>query len=88
MGRKSHYHEHRAEALRLIEHSWQTKVTAPTVRDLAAEVDVGLATMHLYLGRMYEEGLIEWQPGSRRAKTLRVSSSGRQLLSLLAPSSP
>jgi DNA-binding MarR family transcriptional regulator len=85
VGRKSHYQEHRAEALHLIERSWQTKVTAPTVRDLAAQTHVGLATMHLYLGRMYEEGLIEWQPGSRRAKTLKVSSSGRQLLSLRVP---
>ena len=88
MGRKSHYPQHRTEALRIIERSWATRVTAPTVRELAEEIGVGVATMHLYLGRMYEEGLIEWLPGSRRSKTLRVSSLGRQLLSSLAPSLP
>lgn len=85
MGRKSHYQQHRADVLRLIEDSWARRVTAPTVRDLAEAVGVGVATMHLYLGRMYEEGLIEWLPGSRRSKTLKVSSSGRQLLSSLVP---
>ena len=85
MGRKSHYHQHRAEALRLIDQSWSKAVQAPTVRELADEIGVGVATMHLYLGRMYEEGLIEWPSRSRRGRTLKVSDSGHQLLSLLVP---
>ena len=78
MPRKSHYDEHRLEVLRLIEAARRAHSKPMSVRDLADRTGVGVATMHLYLQRLTDEGLV----GRRinRHRSFRCSAAGVALL--------
>lgn len=78
MPRKSHYEEHRLEVLRLIEAARKAHAKPPSVRDLAEKTGVGVATMHLYLQRLTDEGLVERR--INRHRSFRCSSAGVELL--------
>lgn len=43
---------------------------APTIREIAEVADVSIATLHLYLGKMRDEGLITWT--ERHHRSLRL----------------
>lgn len=79
MARASHYADKREELLALIAEPATTHGKAPTIRDLAARLEVGVGTIHAYLHRLAEEGVIEWSPGKHRS--LRVTHLGFQELS-------
>ena len=83
VGRKSHYGEHRIPVLRLIDDAARRHAKPPSVRELAESIGVGVATVHLYLSRLAEEGLVEWRQGSHRS--LRCTPQGSQLLSSQVP---
>jgi transposase len=54
------------------------------VRELAAQFGVGTATMHAWLSRLSDEGMVEWTAG--RHRSLRLSQQGSQ--QLLSPAAP
>lgn len=78
MARASRYEDSRDDLLALVERGSRGK--SPTVRDLADQCEVGVATMHSYLTRLSEEGLITWRPGKHRS--LRVTEAGARAVSL------
>ena len=77
-GRKSHYGANRTMILRLISATAKSHGAPPTVRELASMLGVGVATMHLYLNRLGDEGLLVREPG--RHRSLRVTDAGRDVL--------
>lgn len=46
----------------------------PSIREIAEVADVSIATLHLYLTKMKEEGLISWT--ERHHRSLRVERPG------------
>jgi Mn-dependent DtxR family transcriptional regulator len=80
MARASKYGDKREELLALIAEPVTTHGKAPTIRDLASRLEVGVGTIHAYLQRLAEEGVIEWKPGKHRS--LKVTPKGFQELSL------
>lgn len=74
MARTSRYEQHKTRVLELIQRDLDRHARPPTVRALASDVQVGVATMHSYLERLAEEGLVQWQPKSHR--TLRCTPQG------------
>lgn len=74
MARASLYDAHRDKVLRRIDHSMKAHAKPPSVRELAEECEVGVATMHSYLQKMAEEGVVEWRQG--RHRSLRLTPEG------------
>lgn len=74
MARVSKYDEHKHQVLELIENAARRHSRPPAVRVLADTLGVGVATMHSYLERMAQEGLVQWQP--KRHHTLRAVPTG------------
>jgi DNA-binding transcriptional regulator YhcF (GntR family) len=74
MARASLYVSHRTQVLVAIDHSIKSHARPPSVRELAEECGVGVATMHSYLQKMAEEGVVEWRQG--RHRSLRVTPQG------------
>jgi DNA-binding IclR family transcriptional regulator len=79
MPRPSTYETSRTAILNLVAQAQDRHSRPPAIRDLAAELGLGVATMHSYLHRMAEEGLVEWTPNKHRS--LRLCPAGRQLAS-------
>lgn len=79
MARASHYDEDKAKVLDLVHSAAVAHGRPPSVRDLAEQLGVGVATMHSYLRKLSDEGLVEWAPG--RHRSLRVTSSGVHAIS-------
>jgi SOS-response transcriptional repressor LexA len=82
MGRRSGYPSNREGLLVLIDSSLRTKGRSPSVRWIADELDVGLATAHSYQELLHEEGMIEWRP--RVHRSIRITPLGSQELRRLA----
>lgn len=74
--RISKYAEHRGDVLATIRDAQLRHGVPPSVRDLAGKFDVGVATMHAYLQRLAEEGMVEWSRGKHRS--LRCTQMGFQ----------
>lgn len=70
MARASRYEDKRDEILGLINAAAAQHSKPPTVRDLAERLDVGVATVHSYLTKLAEEGMIEWRAGKHRSLRL------------------
>lgn len=79
MARASHYGDKKMALLRAILDAADHHGRPPTVRMLAEGAGVGVATLHLYLNKMAQEGLVEWQAKSHRS--LRCTPRAIQLLS-------
>lgn len=77
--RVSRYEENRLTLLEAIESAARRHGRPPTVRMLADQAEVGVATLHSYLNKLAEEGLVEWQAKSHRS--LHVTPAAIQLLS-------
>lgn len=71
MGRASKYAEHKDSILEALAAAEASHARPPTVRALADSCHVGVATMHSYLIKLSEEGLVEWQSKSHRSLRLR-----------------
>lgn len=85
MARTSKYNSTKQGVLESIDAALRHHAKVPTVRELADSFEVAPATMHSWLGRMAEEGLISWEPG--RHRSLRSTAQGTQLLSSQVASS-
>lgn len=79
MARASRYEDNRDGILVAIHEAAVRHGKPPTVRTLAQTFEVGVATMHSYLHKLAEEGVIEWIPGKHRS--LRCTQRGIQELS-------
>lgn len=79
MARVSHYVDNREKILTSVHNAATAHGKPPSVRDLAEEIDVGVATMHDYLKKLAEEGMVEWRKG--RHRSLHLTPEGIQLLS-------
>lgn len=44
---------------------------SPSLREIANVADVSVATLHSYLRKMADEGLVEWNPKSHRSLRIR-----------------
>jgi hypothetical protein len=75
MGRASRYHENRDKIVQMISVAEKAHAKPPTIRALADECGVGLATMHSYLGQLSQEGVLEWRPKSHRSLRLTPEPS-------------
>jgi Mn-dependent DtxR family transcriptional regulator len=82
MGRKSGYPSNRKALLALIANTGHGR--SPSVRWIADELDVGVATAHSYLELLADEGMIEWTP--RQHRSIRLTLKGSQALQSLASS--
>jgi SOS-response transcriptional repressor LexA len=78
MSRRSNYEASRPAILALVAQAHNRHSKPPTVRDLAAELGLGVATAHSYLHLLAEEGLVEWTPNKHRS--LRLAPAGYQLV--------
>lgn len=74
MSRRSNYKASRKVILSLIADAQARHSQPPTVRVLASQLDIGVATMHSYLRQLAEEGLVEWTPNKHRS--LRLTREG------------
>ncbi len=79
MARVSLYDGHREQILRSIDSSQAKHTKPPSIRELAGACGVGVATMHAYLHKMAEEGVLEWRTG--RHRSLRLTPEGSLELS-------
>jgi DNA-binding IclR family transcriptional regulator len=79
MARLSQYRDQRLAVLTEISERVRRHSKVPTVRELAERFDISAATMHSWLTRLAEEGLVEWTPG--RHRSLRCTPRAIQLLS-------
>lgn len=70
MPRHSLYLFKRDGILEVIETLTNASGKAPSIREIAEVADVSIATLHLYLTKMKEEGLISWT--ERHHRSLRV----------------
>lgn len=80
MARASKYGEVRWDILSTIAATAASHAKPPAVRDLAEKFEVSPSTMHSFLSKLSEEGMIEWKPG--RHRSLHLTPAGIQALSL------
>lgn len=74
MPRQSLYLYKRDGILDAIETLTAATGKAPSIREIAQVADVSIATLHSYLTRMKNEGVISWQ--ERHHRSLKVLSPG------------
>lgn len=74
MPRQSQYDANREALLRMIRGAQISHGRPPSVRGLAADLGVGVATVHSYLVQLSGEGLVEWSVG--RHRTLHCTERG------------
>lgn len=79
MARQSRYEDSKLSILGAIQRSADRHDKPPTVRELTGEVRVSVSTMHSYLARLAQEGLVQWRPKSHRS--ISLTPQGHQLLS-------
>lgn len=78
MPRESHFTARKVEVLDLIHVASIRHARPPSVRELAEHFNVSSATMHSWLTRLSNEGLVEWQQG--RHRSLRCTQEASRLL--------
>lgn len=67
MVRASKFEDTREKILVVLNEAHAAHGKPPSVRDLADQFDVGVATMHSYLQKLAKEGMVEWRPGRHRS---------------------
>lgn len=70
MPRQSLYQFKRDGILTAIETLRAATGKAPSIREIAEVADVSIATLHSYLVKMKDEGVIEWQERHHRSLKL------------------
>lgn len=79
MARQSRYESNKMTILAIIQERADRHDKPPTVRELTERITVSVSTMHSYLAKMAEEGLVQWRPKSHRS--ISLSPQGIQQLS-------
>lgn len=74
MARPSKFSEHRRDVLIAIKGLSKVEGKPPTVRELSETTGVSVSTMHAYIMRLHDEGLVTWQPRSHRS--IRLTMAG------------
>lgn len=87
MARTSAFDEKKHDVLASVGRAALAHSRTPTVRELAHTFEVAPATMHAWLNKLSEEGLITWEVG--RHRSLNLTQQGRRMLNggLTAPPS-
>lgn len=75
MSRPSNYAASRKAILALVAQAQARHSKPPSVRQMATELDIGVATVHSYLRQLAEEGLVEWTPNMHRSLRLTLRGS-------------
>lgn len=83
MARTSRYEDVKVDVLTKLHMVEQRHGQPPSVRDLATSFGVSVSTMHSYLKRLAEEGLVQWTRG--RHRSLRLTLLGIQQSSQPVP---
>lgn len=83
MARSSQYGDVKIDVLAEIRRAAESHAKPPSVRTLATKFNVSVSTMHSYLSKLADEGMVEWSPG--RHRTMRLTPTGSQLSSQPAP---
>lgn len=78
MGRRSLYEIRKDSVLYAIKQLTDQRGSPPSLRDVAEVTGISVSTLHHYLPRMAEEGLVTWQPKSHR--TVRLTTSALESL--------
>lgn len=74
MARPSRYSELRRSVLIAIKGLSKTEGKPPTLRELSEVTGVSVSTMHSYVQRLHDEGMVTWQPRSHRS--IRLTMAG------------
>lgn len=90
MARQSLYQYKRDGILQAIESLTSSSGRAPSLREIADVADVSVATLHAYLKRMQEEGVVAWDSNKHRSlKVVGSNPHGSGLgMSVPSPSQP
>lgn len=72
MGRRSLYEIRKDSVLYAVKRLTDERGSPPSLRDVAEVTGISVSTLHNYLPKMQEEGLVTWQPYSHR--TIRLTS--------------
>lgn len=83
MGRKSHYMANKLVVLQSIYNLTAHRRKAPTVREVADDTQISMGTLHSYLQRLSEEGLVSWR--QKRHRSLQLTKSGQELVRIDLP---
>lgn len=78
MARPSLYKLNRESVLVAISGLSKLGGTPPTLRELSDVTGLPVSTLHSYVNRMHDEGLVTWQPRSHRS--VRLTVEGQQLV--------
>lgn len=70
MGRQSKYEHYKQPVLDAIADLTRKEGKPPSLREVAKATDVSVATLHSYIQRLRDDGLIEWR--QRGHRSLRV----------------
>lgn len=77
MARPSLYKLNRDGVLVAISRLSQRMGKPPTLRELSDVTGLPVSTLHSYVNRMHDEGLVTWQPRSHRS--VRLTAEGQML---------
>jgi len=77
VARKSLYPLKRDEIVRAISALTKERHRTPSVREISRRTNISVATLHSYLERLHEEGLIEWR--AKRHRSMRLTPEGQRL---------
>lgn len=83
MGRRSQYPVKRDEIVSAIAALTEERHRNPSVREIAERTGLSVATLHSYLQRLADDGLIEWR--SKRHRSIRLTPDGQRLVSTSVP---
>lgn len=78
MGRRSLYEIRKDSVIYAIKQLTDQRGAPPSLRDVAEVTDISVSTLHHYLPRMADEGLLTWQPKSHR--TVRLTTKALESL--------
>lgn len=78
MARPSLYKLNRDVVISAIDSLSRSAGKPPTMREVAERTGISVSTLHSYVNRMHDEGLVTWQPRSHRS--VRLTAQGMNLL--------
>lgn len=74
VGRRSLYEVRKDSVLFAVKRLTDERGSPPSLRDVAEVTGISVSTLHNYLPRMADEGLVTWQPRSHRTIRLTAES--------------